>query len=387
MKLTIIGKVHNLLKIYKTLKLKDMYEHMPEHTPAAIRGAINRYLKTSKEKVFLRTGTAEYKINDAQSPNENTSNCMSSNLISLEKFRRFKLNNIVNKIKYSNLRMVAGLEGQMSLFDELSVLERVEEEVTSNSSTLSNTVKPKQLFGFESMLNKVMNMDAIKFLKSLPDKCVDLLVTDPPYPVISGGTSNKKGTPSGMLSKNDGKIFEHNDIKLEEWIPEVYRIMKDGTQGYIMTNLLNLEKLIKVCQDVGFKIHNLLVWKKNNATPNRWYMKNCEYTLFVRKGKAKPIIDKGSMTVHEFKNIIGDKLHPTEKPLELMNYYVQNSVVKNGVLLEPFAGVGSTIAAGVLNGMKVLSSEIDKAYHKISQARLDNVLKLGYDDRNLLFNL
>ena len=142
---------------------------------------------------------------------------------------------------------------------------------------------------------------------------------------------------------------------------------------------------MKVCQDVGFKIHNLLVWKKNNATPNRWYMKNCEYTLFIRKGKAKPIDDKGSMTVHEFDNIIGNKLHPTEKPLELTNYYVKNSAVKDGVLLDPFAGLGSSLVSGVLNGMNVLGTEIDKAYHKLSEMRLDNVFRLGYDDRNLLF--
>lgn len=90
--------------------------------------------------------------------------------------------------------------------------------------------------------------------------------------MISGGSGKGKGRPSGILQKNDGKIFEHNDIKLEDWIPEVFRVMKDDTQGYIMTNLLNLDKLMNVCQKVGFKIHNLLVWKKNNATPNRWYM-------------------------------------------------------------------------------------------------------------------
>ena len=143
-----------------------------------------------------------------------------------------------------------------------------------------------------------------------------------------------------------------------------------------MTNLLNLEKLMKVCQDVGFKIHNLLVWKKNNATPNRWFMKNCEYTLFVRKGKAKPIIDKGSMTVHEFDNIIGNKLHPTEKPLELANYYVQNSLVKGGVLLDPFCGLGAFVVSGLLNGMNFLTTEIDNNFFNLAKLRVSNALRL-----------
>ena len=392
MRLTIIDKVDNLLKKHKELRLKEMYEYMPEHPKSSIRGNINRYLASSskKEKKFFRSANGTYKTYANEERNTLAGEKSNSNVLCLEKFRAFKLNKVANRIKYSTLKMVAGLDGQVSMFDTIyNTVDRIEsiEETKSSviSTSTSKKVEVKSLFNLEGMLNKVMNMDAIKFLKSLPDKCVDLLMTDPPYPVISGGTSNKKGTPSGMLSKNDGKIFEFNDIKLEEWIPEVYRVMKENSHGYIMTNLLNLEKLMKVCQDVGFKIHNLLVWKKNNATPNRWYMKNCEYTLFIRKGKAKPIDDKGSMTVHEFDNIIGNKLHPTEKPLELTNYYVKNSAVKDGVLLDPFAGLGSSLVSGVLNGMNVLGTEIDKAYHKLSEMRLDNVFRLGYDDRNLLF--
>lgn len=203
--------------------------------------------------------------------------------------------------------------------------------------------------------------------------------------MISGGSGKGKGRPSGILQKNDGKIFEHNDIKLEDWIPEVFRVMKDDTQGYIMTNLLNLDKLMNVCQKVGFKIHNLLVWKKNNATPNRWYMKNCEYTLFIRKGKAKSIENKGSMTVHEFDNIIGNKLHPTEKPMELADFYVGNSVVKGGVLLEPFCGLGAFVVSAILKGMKFLTCEKDGKYFNLAKQRVSNALRLGYDDRSLLF--
>lgn len=388
MKITIIGKIHNLLKEHIELKLVEMYEYMPEHSKSSIRGNINRYLKSSKEKVFFRSAKGTYKIANIEDACDNSEVSTSSNLVSIERFKALRTIKSLNKTRYSILNMVAGLDNQISMFDiegEINTFEYAAETDLVRPVSCISSFLAKPLFGFGNMLNKVMNMDAVKFLKSLPDKCVDLLVTDPPYSVISGGSSKKKGAPSGMLSKNDGKIFEFNDIKLEEWIPEVYRVMKDNTHGYIMTNLLNLEKLMKVCQEVGFKIHNLLVWKKNNATPNRWYMKNCEYTLFVRKGKAKPIEDKGSMTVHEFDNIIGNKLHPTEKPLELTNYYVKNSVVPNGILLDPFCGLGSSVVSAVLNGMNFLTTEIDKKYFNLSQKRIKNVFELGYDDRNLLF--
>lgn len=398
-KKTIVEKVYELLLEDKTLSLNDIYNALPEHSKASIRGNINRHIAKSNTKLFIRTSKGVYSLNNELSSNSTIQNAKVAKVIILEKFRQQRIQ-FFSKINKSN-KLVAGIEGQISLFEDLEIndsnIDKVEVEYgyiyRKNNDYIDNTDKSinknisstKELFSLKNMLNKVMHMDAIEFLKSLPDKCVDLLVTDPPYPVISGGSSKKKGTPSGILQKNDGKIFKHNDIKLEDWIPEIFRVMKDNTHGYIMTNLLNLEKLMKVCQDVGFKIHNLLVWKKNNATPNRWFMKNCEYTLFVRKGKAKPIIDKGSMTVHEFDNIIGNKLHPTEKPLELANYYVQNSLVKGGVLLDPFCGLGAFIVSGLLNGMNFLTTEIDNNFFNLAKLRVSNALRLGYDDRSLLF--
>lgn len=398
-KKTIVEKVYELLLEEKTLSLNDIYNALPEHSKASIRGNINRHIAKSNTKLFIRTSKGVYSLNNELSSNSTIQNAKVAKVIILEKFRQQRIQ-FFSKINKSN-KLVAGIEGQISLFEDLEIndsnIDKVEVEYgyiyRKNNDYIDNTDKSinknisstKELFSLKNMLNKVMHMDAIEFLKSLPDKCVDLLVTDPPYPVISGGSSKKKGTPSGILQKNDGKIFKHNDIKLEDWIPEIFRVMKDNTHGYIMTNLLNLEKLMKVCQDVGFKIHNLLVWKKNNATPNRWFMKNCEYTLFVRKGKAKPIIDKGSMTVHEFDNIIGNKLHPTEKPLELANYYVQNSLVKGGVLLDPFCGLGAFVVSGLLNGMNFLTTEIDNNFFNLAKLRVSNALRLGYDDRSLLF--
>ena len=94
---------------------------------------------------------------------------------------------------------------------------------------------------------------------------------------------------------------------------------------------------------VGFKHINLLVWEKNNCTPSQFYMKNCEYTLLLRKGKSKYINKIGdSKTVHKFNNIIGNKVHPTEKPVELMKFYVENSSDVGDTVLDMFMGSCST---------------------------------------------
>lgn len=213
--------------------------------------------------------------------------------------------------------------------------------------------------------------NCIDLFKTIEDESIDLVVTDPPYRVISGGRPKIKGQPSGILKKNDGKIFEHNDINPEEWISEVYRVLKQGTQCYIMVNSLNMENYLRICREAGFGLHNILAWFKNNCTPSRWYMKNAEYILFLRKGKAKTINNVGSKTVHEFDNIIGNKLHPTEKPVELMELYITNSSNIGDVVLDPFMGVGSTGLAALKNDRKFIGFEIDKKYYDIAEKRLE----------------
>ena len=213
----------------------------------------------------------------------------------------------------------------------------------------------------------------MNIVKTIPDNSIDLVVTDPPYKCISGGKPHKKGQPSGMLSKNDGKIFDHNDIAPEEWMPEIYRILKDRTHCYIMTNVLNMEKYLSVAKEAGFQVHNILVWKKNNVTPNRWYMKNGEFTLFLRKGKAKVINNIGSKMVHDIPNIIGKKSHPTEKPVELMKLYIENSSICGDVVLDPFMGSGSTGEAAIMANRKFLGCEIDDYFWE-TKKRIENCI-------------
>ena len=217
------------------------------------------------------------------------------------------------------------------------------------------------------LTNTIYNMDVLQLMKKMNDKCVDLVVTDPPYKVISGGRPHLKGQPSGILKLNDGKIFEYNDIAPELWIPEVYRVLKDNTHCYIMVNTLNLENYLHICRETGFGLHSVLCWERNNVTPSRWYMKNCEFTLFLRKGKAKAINNVSSKMIHQFDNILGNKNHPTEKPVELMKYYIANSSNPGDLIFDPFCGSGSTLIAAKELGRIYIGCEIDTQYYSIAK--------------------
>lgn len=222
--------------------------------------------------------------------------------------------------------------------------------------------------------SKLINGNCLDYFEKIPNDSIDLIVTDPPYKCISGGKPHLKSQPSGILSKNDGKIFKENNISETEWFPELYRILKPNSHCYVMTNTINLESYLHIARTVGFGLHNVLIWQKNNCTPNRWYMKNCEYILFLRKGAAKTINNVGSKTVHQFNNIVGNKLHPTEKPVELMKLYISNSSKIGDIVLDPFMGSGSTgVAAKELN-RKYIGIELDTEYYNIAKERIDRII-------------
>ena len=220
-------------------------------------------------------------------------------------------------------------------------------------------------------LPDLWNGNAVELLKTIQSETIDLIVTDPPYKIITGGDSNGKNSirPKGILSGN--RELMKFIPKFSEWLPECYRVLKNGTHAYFMVNSTNLTEMLVEVEKAGFKIHNILIWKKNNCTPSQFYMKNCEYIIFCRKGKAKYINNMGgSKTVHDFNNIIGNKVHPTEKPVELMSIYVENSSNENDLVLDPFMGSGSTGIACLKLNRKFIGIEIDTNYFDIAQNRL-----------------
>lgn len=224
--------------------------------------------------------------------------------------------------------------------------------------------------------NKIINGDSIESMKLLPSEIFDLVVTDPPYKTITGGDSNGKNSerPKGMLSGNR-KLFKHQNIKISDWMSELYRVLKENTHCYIFTNSLNLTEMLNESQKVGFKLHNLLVWEKNNCTPSQYYMKNCEYVLFLRKGKAKWINDiGGSKTVHQFNNIIGNKTHPCEKPIDLLKFYIANSSNKKDVVFDPFVGTGSTLVAAKELDRMYFGYELEEQYYDIACKRVGDTI-------------
>ena len=226
---------------------------------------------------------------------------------------------------------------------------------------------------------KLINGNCLDTLKNIPNESIDLIVTDPPYPTTSRGNAGNSG---GMLQKDinkKGKVFTYNNINCKEYAPEFYRLLKDGSHCYVMTNHINLIDMLNTFTDVGFHFIKSLIWNKGNKIMGQYYMSQYEYILFFRKGKGKKINNCGtsdilSISNKKTKDKDGKNIHDTEKPVELMEVLVNNSSQENELVLDPFMGVGSTGIACIKNNRNFIGIEIDENYFTIAKERMGGVL-------------
>lgn len=214
-------------------------------------------------------------------------------------------------------------------------------------------------------------------IKNMPDMCIDLIVTDPPYKLTSRGCSGTMGGYWKEEKAKKGVIFDNNSISCKEYLPEFYRILKNKSILYLMCNNTNLQEMINVATQSGFKFVKSLIWEKGNKICGRYYMNCFEYILLFRKGGDKPIKNCGTpdilkVPIKKQKDINGKNLHNTEKPVELMKILIENSSDENDIILDPFMGIGSTgIASKELN-RNFIGIELDEKYYKIACERINN---------------
>ena len=218
--------------------------------------------------------------------------------------------------------------------------------------------------------------DCLEIMKDIPDGSINLIVTDPPYPVTSRGSAGNSG---GMLQKDinkKGKVFAHNSIDCSEYAPEFYRLLKDGSHCYVMTNHVNLINMLNTFTANGFHFIKSLIWDKGNKIMGQYYMSQFEYILFFRKGKGVKINNCGTSDIISIpnkkqKDEDGKNLHDTEKPVGLMDVLIRNSSNEGDLVLDPFMGIGSTGIACINASRKFIGIELDPTYFETAKKRLE----------------
>lgn len=216
------------------------------------------------------------------------------------------------------------------------------------------------------------NYNAFDIMAGMRDESVDLVCTDPPYKVVSGGQGADRDNgyhASVIAGVHNGKIFQHATAPLDKMLSEFYRLLRPGSHCYVMTNRINMREMLNHAAAVGFHLHNILRWDKPNVNTNRWYMIDCEFTLLLAKRPVKTINNPGSKQGFAARFCM-TKLHPTEKPVSLMEHYILNSSEPGQLVFDPFAGCGSTLIAAERNGRQWVGCEIDPTWYNVGLVRL-----------------
>lgn len=225
--------------------------------------------------------------------------------------------------------------------------------------------------------NNIYNVNCYEAIKEIPDKSVDLIVTDPPYEIetIGGNTNIGKSLKVGMCKElEDLNIIKGINIEI---LDEFMRIMKKPNI-YIWCN----KKQVIDYLDYFVTKHNcsfeIMVWCKTNPTPlcGGNYLIDKEFCLYFRKGVKLNTTFKTAFTYWiEDKNVKDKQLyeHPTIKPLHIIKTLIENSSNENDIVLDPFLGSGTTAVACKETGRRYIGFEIDEEYYKIAVNRLNGI--------------
>lgn len=225
--------------------------------------------------------------------------------------------------------------------------------------------------------NNIYCVDSYQAIKDIPDKSIDMILTDPPYdiPNTKGGGMLKEKRLTNLfndLKDNELNIGINDDI-LNEWC----RVMKK-INIYIWCNKNLIPKLINYFVNEKGCMFDIIIWNKSNAIPfcGSKYLTDCEYCLYFHDTMKLNTTYETAKTVYcQPINIDDKKLfkHPTCKPTNILKNLIINSSNEEDVILDTFLGSGSTAVACKELNRKYIGFEISPEYYQIALDRLNGI--------------
>jgi DNA modification methylase len=193
----------------------------------------------------------------------------------------------------------------------------------------------------------------------------DLWLTDPPYNVAYEGSN-------GLTIQNDSM----EDVKFREFLRSAFglaeKALKPGAAFYIFHADSEGYNFRGACHDVGLRVRQCLVWKKNALVLGRqdyqWIHEPCLYGWKEGAGHEW-YADRSQTTVMGFNKPKKNDVHPTMKPTEMLVYLLRNSSKKGDVVIDTFGGSGSTLIACQQTGRKCRMMELDPKYCDVIRRR------------------
>lgn len=209
--------------------------------------------------------------------------------------------------------------------------------------------------------NKIIHADCLDILKQLPDKCIDLVLTDPPY-----GKQYARGKNGWGVCDNRPDIKDvawDNRTPTKEVFNEIIRVSKN--QIIFGGNYFTDKLPVSNCW---------IVWDKIGNNTNKSVFADCElaWTSFNKVCRKYVSVSMGFV-----KDDKSERIHPTQKPLDLFEKIVLGNSNENDLILDCFSGSGTTAVACHRLKRRFICIEKDKGYYEASVKRLEDEQKQG----------
>ena len=213
----------------------------------------------------------------------------------------------------------------------------------------------------------LINDDCLNYMRSMPDKSVDLVLTDPPY--FSGGRDgsthlNNKNTFGNRMGREAMIWFVRGVAQ------ECYRITQDVSHCYVFTDWRKYTDTKCSWESVGWECRSLLIWDKSNGMGEYWRSTH-EFIIFFTKIQPAKLRHGGCFNVLKYPSV-KNKEHPAEKPVELICDLLKASSDYSQTIFDPFMGSGTTGVACKLLRRNFIGCEIDKKYFELAKRRIDS---------------
>ena len=209
---------------------------------------------------------------------------------------------------------------------------------------------------FSRMLNDITQGDCIDVMRAMPWASVDFILTDPPYIV-------KYRDRSGRSLANDD-----NEAWLKPAFREMHRVLRPNSLCASFYGWNKVDAFMAAWKDAGFTVVGHIVFRKPYASKSRFLSYEHEQAYLLAKGlpalPGTPVPD-----VLDFP-YSGNRLHPTQKPVQPLKTLIGSFTRPGHIVLDPFCGSGSTLAAAQQLDRRFIGIEIDPVHHRTARDRI-----------------
>jgi adenine-specific DNA-methyltransferase len=218
----------------------------------------------------------------------------------------------------------------------------------------------KTIYEFE---NRIIAGDCIAVMAEMPSASVDCVITDPPYMV--------------NYRSSDGRGYQNDDPKDTSWLTpaftQVYRVLKPDRFCVSFYGFTKAEAFLAAWREAGFYPIGHLVWVKPYASKEQFVRYYHEQAYLLAKGSpAKPRLRLPDVLDWKYS---GNEAHPTQKPVMAILPLIMAYSAKGDLVLDPFAGSGTTALAAQELGRRYVGIEIDSGYAAKAQERVRSEIR------------